>query len=170
MNGGRSPLRSSAPVIVRVAVPADHDGVRKIVDQAYAPYRARIGRHPGPMLDDYRARIAAGALFVAVDSTGGQAAFAGILVLEADTQRADTLLLDNIAVAPDRRGRGIAARLFDFAEAEARRRDKTRIQLYTNALMHENLALYRRSGWREIGPKTEDGYRRIYFDRPVAPR
>lgn len=55
---------------VRRARPDDLSSVQKIVDEAYAPYIARIGREPGPMLDEYAARIAAGEVEV-VDGPGG---------------------------------------------------------------------------------------------------
>jgi hypothetical protein len=34
------------------------------VDQAYRHYIARIGRPPGPMLDDYPARVSEGVVWV----------------------------------------------------------------------------------------------------------
>ena len=51
---------------------------RSIVDAAYSPYIPRIGRPPGPMGDDYAARVAAGQAWVAERDGTVQ----GILVLE----------------------------------------------------------------------------------------
>ena len=47
-------------LLVRKARPDDLPSVQNIVEEAYSPYIARIGRKPGPMLDDYARRIAAG--------------------------------------------------------------------------------------------------------------
>src|SRR5271154_1455586 len=96
--GGTMPI---GPVpVIRLAVVADVPAIERIVHDAYVKYVARIGRPPGPMLDDYAARVAAGEVAVCVDGD----AIAGILVLEA---AADHLLLDNIAVAPAWQGRGV---------------------------------------------------------------
>jgi GNAT superfamily N-acetyltransferase len=40
------------------ALPGDAADVAAVVEAAYAPYVARIGTKPGPMLDDYDAVIA----------------------------------------------------------------------------------------------------------------
>ena len=52
--------------------------MRDVVHAAYAHYVARIGKPPGPMLDDYAQRIADGQTWVMED--GGR--IVGILVLE----------------------------------------------------------------------------------------
>ncbi len=146
---------------IRPATADDLHAVRAIVHAAYDPYTARIGRPPGPMLDDYAARIAHAQVWVAEQ----QGRIDGILVLE---QRADSFLLDNIAVRPDCQGSGIGRRLMDFAEAEALRRGWPAIQLYTHALMTENQALYRRRGYREVGRRSEHGYDRVYMVKPLG--
>ena len=99
---------------IRPAVGADVPAIEGIVHDAYVKYVARIGKPPGPMLDDYAARVAAGE--VSVCAYGDL--IAGILVLEPAE---DHLLLDNIAVAPAWQGRGVGRILLAFADAEARR-------------------------------------------------
>jgi ribosomal protein S18 acetylase RimI-like enzyme len=89
-------------------------------------------------------------------------AIVGILVLE---QAPDGLLLDNIAVAPGQQGKGHGRRLLEFAEAEAMRRGWNQIHLYTNALMTENIALYRRIGYTETARVTEKGFDRVYMTK-----
>src|ERR1700722_3172549 len=111
--------------VIRAAGIADVDTVRLIVDAAYRHYIPRIGKPPGPMLDDYAERIAAGQVWVLEDDGG----IAGLVVLE---EAADAFLLDNIAVAPDRQGKGHGRRLLVFAEAHAARRGWREIQLYTH--------------------------------------
>jgi GNAT superfamily N-acetyltransferase len=142
--------------MIRPAVPDDTAAVREIVDAAYRPYIARIGKPPGPMLDDYAKRIADGQVWV-LDEAGR---IVGILVLEP---LADGLLLDNIAVAPDRHGKGHGRALLEFAEAEAVRRGWHDIRLYTHALMTENIALYQRIGYVETARVSEKGFDRVYM-------
>src|SRR5580692_453277 len=51
--------RGARPVI-RLATAADRDTIEAIVREAYSIYIERIGKPPGPMLDDYAALIKAG--------------------------------------------------------------------------------------------------------------
>jgi hypothetical protein len=50
----------------RPAIPADRPAIEEIVRDAYSPYIDRVGRQPGPMLDDYEALIRAGRVYVAI--------------------------------------------------------------------------------------------------------
>lgn len=146
--------------MIRPARAGDADTVRDVVDAAYRHYIARIGKPPGPMLDDYAQRIADGQTWVVEDAGG----IGGILVLE---ETAQGLLLDNIAVSPDRQGKGVGRMLLEFAEAEGRRRGLTAIYLYTHALMTENIGLYRRIGYVETHRVTEKGYDRVYMTKQL---
>jgi ribosomal protein S18 acetylase RimI-like enzyme len=142
--------------VIRPAVVGDAEAVREVVHAAYAHYVARIGKPPGPMLDDYARRIADGQAWVLEDA----GRIVGVLVLEEQT---DTLLLDNIAVRPECQGAGHGRALMAFATAEARRRGFPAIRLYTHVLMTENQALYRRLGYVETGRATEKGFDRVYM-------
>lgn len=146
--------------MIRLARPDEADAVRDVVHEAYRHYIARIGKPPGPMLDDYAQRIADGQAWVLEDAGG----IAGILVLE---ETADSLLLDNIAVAPGQQGKGVGRALLEFAEAEARRRGFTAIHLYTHELMTENLSLYSCIGYVETYRITEKGFDRVYMHKPL---
>ncbi|WP_431283521.1 GNAT family N-acetyltransferase [Humitalea sp. 24SJ18S-53] len=141
--------------MIRPALPGDAPACTALVAAAYTPWIARIGRAPGPMLDDMAARIAAGQCWV-LDDEG----IAGLVVLEA---KPDGLWLDNVAVA--RPGRGIGRQLIDFAEAEAQRRGYDRLRLYTHVLMTENRALYARLGYVETALFTEAGFERVAMEK-----
>jgi ribosomal protein S18 acetylase RimI-like enzyme len=147
--------------MIRRAAPADADAMRRVVDAAYGHYIARIGKPPGPMLDDYARRIADRQAWVLEDD----GRIVGILVLE---QGPHGLLLDNVAVVPGSQGRGFGWTLIEFAEAEARRRGFDEIQLYTHALMSENIALYRRIGFVETHRAREKGYDRVYMTKGLT--
>ncbi len=134
-----------------------------LVADAYGHYVARIGRAPGPMLDDYALRIAAGQAHIAEDAAG---TLLGLIVLEPCDDGA--LLLDNIAVRPAAQGLGVGRALMLFAEAEARRRGATCLRLYTHERMVENIALYARVGFVETGRVTEQGFARVYMEKPLA--
>lgn len=146
---------------IRPAVPADRAAIEAIVKAAYEVYVPRMGQPPGPMLDDYAARIAAAEAFVL--EHGG--AVAGVLVL---IDRPGALLLDNVAVAASARGRGIGRRLIAFAEAEATRRGHPEIALYTHETMTENVAMYLKLGYRETGRGEQAGYSRVFMRKRVG--
>jgi ribosomal protein S18 acetylase RimI-like enzyme len=144
--------------MIRPALPVEADAVRDVVHAAYAHYIPRIGKPPGPMLDDYAQRIADGQTWVLED--GGR--IAGILVLE---EGPGGFLLDNIAVRPDCQGKGYGRMLLEFTEAEARRTGFDAIHLYTHVLMTENIALYRRVGFVETHRVREKGFDRVYMTK-----
>lgn len=146
--------------MIRPAHPDDAAAVRDIVHAAYAHYVPRIGKPPGPMLDDYAHRIADGQIWVLEDA----GRIVGMVVLEHGP---DGFLLDNIAVPPECQGKGHGRVLIDFAEAEARRRGYREIRLYTHVLMTENIALYRRIGFIETHRVSEHGYDRVYMTKQL---
>ena len=113
--------------MIRRAQAADRAAVERIVGDAYGIYVERIGKPPGPMLDDYAALIADGAVSVFEDSDG---TIAAIIVL---LPKPDHLLLDNIAVRPDRQGRGLGRQLIAFAEAEALRLENSDRSIFGNS-------------------------------------
>lgn len=143
---------------IRLAGAADRDAVEAIVQAACAPYIPRIGRKPGPMLDDYASLIADRRVHVLVD--GG--AVRGLIVLIPEET---AMLLDNIAVDPQAQGRGYGAMLLSFAEKATRETGLKAIRLYTNEAMSENLALYTRIGFVETHRAEEKGFRRVYMTK-----
>ncbi|MBV8913264.1 MAG: GNAT family N-acetyltransferase [Acetobacteraceae bacterium] len=150
--------------MIRPARLEDVDAIRRLVQDAYSPYVTRLGKPPGPMLDDYARRVADGQAWVLEE--GGK--LAGVVVLEETGDSA--LLLDNVAVAPSAQGKGFGRALVAFAEAEAHRRGHAEVRLYTNVAMTENLALYGRLGFRETYRVSEKGYERVYMAKATAER
>jgi ribosomal protein S18 acetylase RimI-like enzyme len=146
---------------IRAATAADISAITEIVDQAYRHYIARIGKPPGPVLDDYAARVAEGVVWVLEEG----AAIAGVIVLLPTT---NYLLLDNIAVSPARQGSGLGRRLLAFAEAEALRHGYREIRLYTHQTMVENQGLYALIGYEETGRGTEAGYDRVFMRKQLG--
>jgi len=130
------------------------------VREAYAPYVPRIGREPAPMTADYADLIGCGEVWVA-DEAGR---VVGVLVLRPG---ATALLLENVAVVPERQGRGIGRVLIAFAERKARDLGLTEISLYTNERMVENIHLYRKLGYVETDRRVEDGFARVFFRKPI---
>lgn len=148
--------------MIRRAQPTDRAAVEQMVRDAYSMYVERIGKPPGPMLDDYAALIADGTVSVLEDGDG---MIVAIIVL---LPKPDHLLLDNIAVRPDGQGRGLGRQLVAFAEAAARRLGHAELRLYTHQKMTENIALYARLGFVETGRGQEAGYDRVFMTKRLA--
>jgi GNAT superfamily N-acetyltransferase len=145
---------------IRLATTADLPSVETIVEAAYSPYVARIGRKPGPMLDDYAELIRQERVHV-LEHDGGVKA---ILVLIPEDE---AMLLDNVAVAPDARGLGLGRRLIEFAEDAARAAGFKAIRLYTHVMMTENVTLYGRAGYVETHRGEEKGFQRVYMTKAL---
>src|SRR5437763_10927622 len=145
---------------IRPATTDDVSAVAEIVERAYRHYIARIGKPPGPMIDDYAARVSEGVVWVLEQ---GAEIDAIIVLLPAPKY----LLLDNIAVSPARQGLGLGRRLLAFAEDEALRRGYREIRLYTHETMVENQRLYASIGYEETGRGTGAGYDRAFMRKPL---
>ena len=146
---------------IRAPTAADIFAITDIVDQAYRHYISRIGKPPGPMLDDYAARVSEGAVWVLEE----RAVMAAMIVL---LPAPNYLLLDNIAVSPTRQGLGLGRRLLAFAEDEALRLGYREIRLYTHETMVENQRLYASIGYEETGRGSEAGYNRVLMRKQLC--
>lgn len=147
--------------MIRQAEAADEAAIRGIAEAAYAPYVPLIGRKPAPMQADFAAQIAAGQMHVALDGAG---ALLGFITFYP---RDGHMLLESVAVLPQAAGRGIGKALIAHCEAATRAQGLAEVQLYTNAKMTGNLALYPKLGYREAGRRREDGFERVYFVKPL---
>lgn len=142
---------------------ADVAKITGCVKAAYQHYVARMGKKPGPMLDDYAALIRDHHVFVATSS--GDVLLAGLLVL---IEQPDTILLDNVAVHPDFQGHGLGKRLMQKAEQEAKRLGYQSLILYTHELMTENQAIYKKIGYVETHRIEEKGFKRVYMRKNIV--
>ena len=153
--------RFLSEVRIRPATQADAGAVRDCVDAAYRHYIDRIGRKPGPMLDDYAKII--GERPVHVAELGGK--IVGMLVLD---ETDEGFLLETVGVNPAVKGTGVGRLLIEFAESEARRKGYASLYLYTHEKMTENQALYARNGYVGYARRTEDGLARVFMRKTLA--
>ena len=147
--------------MIRAATSDDLGTVEGVVRSAYSHYVPRIGREPGPMLDDYNRLIQQGCVHV-IEHDG---TVRGVLVL---IPQEDAMLLDNVAVSPPAQGLGLGRRMLAFAERAAVDAGYRSIRLYTNEAMTENIELYTRIGYSETHMIEEKGQRRVYMTKPVG--
>jgi ribosomal protein S18 acetylase RimI-like enzyme len=147
---------------VRRAGTGDLTAIRELADAAYSKYVERIGRPPAPMTADYAELLQTSRVWV-IDRG---AELVGLLVT---ADRGDHLFLDVIAVAPDTQGSGYGKQLMERAELDAAEQGLPEVRLYTNQAMTENLTFYPRLGYRETGRGGQDGYRRVFYTKDLAP-
>jgi GNAT superfamily N-acetyltransferase len=125
----------TSAIEIRPAVPADAEAIRSLTRAAYAKWVALIGREPLPMQADYERAVAEHAIdLLIVDG-----ALVGLL---ETILRPAHLWIENVAVAPDRQGRGHGRLLLAHAEKRAVEAGRFEIRLQTNQAFAANLALY----------------------------
>lgn len=142
---------------IRRANLADATAIENCVEAAYEHYIERIGKPPGPMLDNYADLIRQQTVFVADTGT-----IVGVLVL---IRTRTGILLDNVAVHPDQQRKGLGRRLLNLAESEARDLGFAKLDLYTHQSMHENIEIYKALGYTETERIWERGYHRVYMQK-----
>lgn len=140
---------------------SDAPGVAACVCEAYVHYIERIGRQPGPMLEDYSRVIVESIVHVA--SQGG--CVVGAIVLKITDEG---FYVDNVAVRPSAKGTVVRRMLLQLAESEARQRGYESIYLATHELMVENRSLYSRVGYVEFDWRVVNGYPRVFFRKPLV--
>jgi len=113
------------------------------------------------MLDDYGEVIRERQVTVA-ESAGK---VVGVLVLDRTDEG---FLLENVAVDPAHKGKGLGRQLLELAEAEAKRAGFDSIYLYTHEKMTENQVLYAKIGYVEYDRRTEAGLARVYMRKRLA--
>ena len=141
----------------------DAEAVAALVEAAFARHVEAVGRRPAPMDDDHAARIARGEQWVR-DAEGGGGLASSIVLVD----NGDHLVVNNVAVRPDLQGRGLGRELLTFAETEAVRRGFGEIRLHTNAAMADNILMYPKLGYTEVGRETRGGFHRVLFLKPLT--
>lgn len=145
---------------IRPALPSDLADIQSCAQSAYAKYIERMGREPAPMHADFATQIVNGWVFVAT----GEAGLAGYVVFYFEGDHAH---IENVAVLPEFSGNGIGKRLIEHAERVAKEAGYAAVELYTNEAMTENLAMYPKLGYIEVGRRREDGFNRVFFRKQV---
>ena len=148
--------------MIRQAKPSDAAAVAACVCKAYIHYIERIGRQPGPMLDDYSQVIRDKQVHV-VSRDGN---VVGAIVLDITEEG---FYLENVAVDPTSRRSGVGRALLEFAETEATRQGFDSIFLATHEKMFENRELYARIGYVQYDARVVNGFPRVFFRKALQP-
>ncbi len=143
----------------RPATLADLSEIEEVVTASYEKYLPRMDKPPAPLERDYAEAIEKRQVWIVGSPVQG------LVVLINQSEAA--LLIENIAVHPSAQGSGLGRRLVEFAEVQATARDLSRLALYTNEAMIENISLYEHLGFAKVDRRTEDGFRRIYMEKSL---
>ena len=158
---------------IRRATAEDAEALARCIERAYAIYDGRDLDLP-PVSEGIAEHIAAHRVWVA--EAEGTIAGGLVLIVGDDAMGHGTTdggkmgggttgsgsiveqaaHLANVAVDPNFTGRGLGRALIAQAEEDARAHGATELRLTTHADLEENIRLYTRLGWHEVG---RDGYR-----------
>jgi GNAT superfamily N-acetyltransferase len=143
------------------ATPKDATAVRDLVRSAYAKWVPIMGREPLPMAADYDLAIRTHLIdLIIVDDE-----LLGLIELVPEP---DCVLVLNVAVRPGQAGKGHGRTLMAHAADVARALGRGRLRLFTNKLMAENIALYRRLGYAiDREERTADGRDVVHMSRAI---
>jgi ribosomal protein S18 acetylase RimI-like enzyme len=133
-------MTPAPPIEIRPATPEDAARIRELTRAAYAKWVALIGREPLTMQADYQKAVREHAIDLL--TVGG--ALVGLVETIA---KPDHLWIENLAVAPNRQGRGYGRMLVAHVETRATESGLGEIRLMTNAAFAANLRLYAKLGY-----------------------
>ena len=148
-------------VEIRPAALDDAASIRELTRAAYAEWVPLIGREPLPMQADYDRAVREHAIDLL--TVGG--ALAGLIETKLQP---DHLWIENVAVAPERRGRGYGRLLLAHAERRAVIARRAEIRLQTNAAFAANLALYARLGYAVSRTEPFRGGTAVYMSKRIG--
>jgi ribosomal protein S18 acetylase RimI-like enzyme len=143
-----------ASITIRAARESDLPAALEVIRTAFAEHDGLLDPPSSvtrETLDRFRARIGAGRLFVA--EAGGQ--IVGCVLCRPEE---GCLYFGRLAVLPAWRGRGIARKLVERVEAEARAQGLARVQLGVRTALPRLRASYERMGYRVVSEHAHEGY------------
>ncbi|PLN75334.1 acyl-CoA N-acyltransferase [Aspergillus taichungensis] len=156
-------MQPASETTLALAQPNDISFIEAMVCAAYTKYIPRIGKPPGPMKANYRQLLQTHEVWVL---RLGSTILGSIVLSSAPDENA--LSINNLVVDPAAQGKGYGRVLMAHAEAVARERGCTALTLYTNVHMVENVGMYARMGFVEMGRRLDEGYERVFFRRELV--
>lgn len=90
---------------------------------------------------------------------------AGFVVCYAQQQE---MHLENVAVLPAKAGQRIGTHLIGHVEKAATDKGLLAVNLYTNEVMKENIKWYRKMGYQETQRRQDQGFKRVFFRKPLV--
>lgn len=164
-------FQDDCPIISKATI-EDVPQIKSMVDAAFSKYIDRIGKPPGPMTADYGHIVTSQDAFVLRDSNVNGSKVVGFISLSIlhdsnSDSKTVSVNVDILVVDASAQGRGYGRKLMDHAGKEARRQGISCLTVCTNVKMHENISLYNKMGFVEVGRHNEEGFDRVFFWRDL---
>ena len=125
---------------IKRAGPEAADDIRALTRKAYAPWVDVVGREPLPMTADYNQAVREHLIDLALDG----ARLSGLIEM---VPQPESLLIENLAVAPEDQGQGLGTLLLQHAEKCAESLGLPLLRLYTNQAFESNVSFYKGFGF-----------------------
>jgi peroxiredoxin/GNAT superfamily N-acetyltransferase len=152
---GEATVSSAHEPLIRLAVPADRAGIARVLQEAFAEYRAAYTeaafRATTPDPRTLRGRWSEGPVWVGLLEDRVVGTLAAL-------PKGPALYLRSMAVAPAGRGEGLGWQLLQRAEQYAIKRGFERLTLFTTPFLHHAIRLYEGFGFQ----RGDDGPHELY--------
>jgi predicted N-acetyltransferase YhbS len=150
----------SDTLVLRAATAADATAIAATIAAAFEQYRGKLEPESGAFRetsDGIAAELARESGAILAERNGRIIGCVMVKLID------DDLYFGRLSVVPEARGQGIARRLLEAVEDEARRRELAGIQLGVRIVLVENQQLFSSMGYVEISREAHEG-----FDHPTS--
>jgi len=158
-------------ILLRAATAVDAPTLAAIIAASFEEYRGKLEPESGAFRETaeaIEAELAKESGAIIAERNGEVVGCVMVKILEGD------LYLGRLAVVPAARGLGIARRLVEAVEDEARRRELAGVQLGVRIVLTENQRFFTSLGYVEISREAHEGPRstcaRCCADRRTSSR
>jgi predicted N-acetyltransferase YhbS len=150
----------SDTLVLRAATAADAAAIAATIAASFEQYRGKLEPESGAFretADGIAAELARESGAIVAERNGRMIGCVMVKLIE------DDLYFGRLSVVPEARGEGIARRLVEAVEDEARRRELAGVQLGVRIVLVENQQLFSSMGYVEISREAHEG-----FDHPTS--
>jgi predicted N-acetyltransferase YhbS len=150
----------SDTLVLRAATPIDAASIAATIAASFEQYRGKLEPESGAFretAEGIAAELARESGAIVAERNGQMIGCVMVKLME------DDLYFGRLSVVPDARGEGIARRLVEAVEDEARRRELAGVQLGVRIVLVENQKLFASMGYVEISREAHEG-----FDHPTS--
>jgi ribosomal protein S18 acetylase RimI-like enzyme len=150
----------SASLILRAATAADAPAIAAAIAASFEQYRGKLAPESGAFretAEGIAAELARDSGAILAEQDGKVLGCVMVKIVDGD------LYFGRLSVVPAARGRGIARKLIEAVEDEARRRELPGVRLGVRVVLTENQRLFASFGYVETSREAHEG-----FDHPTS--
>lgn len=145
----------SDTLVLRTANAGDAAAIAAVIAASFDQYRGRLVPESGAFRetpDTIAAELDRGTGAIVAEQNGEML---GCVLVE---EKEGDLYFGRLSVLPSARGRGLAKRLIEAVEAEARRRGLSGVRLGVRIVLTDNQRLFQALGYRETSREAHRGF------------